>query len=63
MKELDVVKIIRDFEDIPAGMLGTIVHKYDGKTFEVEFFNTRGDTIDVVTISADLLVLVEEFKD
>ena len=63
MKELDVVKIIRDFEDIPAGMLGTIVHEYDGKTFEVEFFNTRGDTIDVVTISADLLVLVEEFKD
>ena len=61
MKELDVVKIIKDYEGIPSGTQGTIVCEYDGKAFEVEFFDDNGDTIDVVTTPAELLELVEEY--
>ena len=62
MKELDVVKITKDYENIPSGTEGTIVCEYDGKAFEVEFFDDNGDTLDVITTPADLLTLVEEFK-
>ena len=30
MKELDVVKLTREFEGLPAGTKGTIVLEYDG---------------------------------
>jgi hypothetical protein len=41
--EHDVVKLIEDFEGIPAGSKGTIVHLYWGEgVFEVEF--EGGDT-------------------
>ncbi len=36
--------------------------EYDGKAFEVEFFDANGDTLDVVTTPVDLLVLVEEYR-
>ncbi|MBO5924970.1 MAG: DUF4926 domain-containing protein [Clostridia bacterium] len=62
MKELDVVKITQDYENIPSGAEGTIVYEYDGKAFEVEFFDTNGDTLDVVTTPAELLELVEEYQ-
>lgn len=55
MNELDSVKLIKDFENIKKGTEGAIVHKYNNKDFEVEFFNDKGDTIDVVTISAEFL--------
>lgn len=38
MKELDVVKIKQDYENITSGTQRTIVCEYDGKAFEVEFF-------------------------
>ena len=63
MKELDVVKITKDYENILSGTLGTIVLEYDGKAFEVEFFDVNGETLDVVTTPADLLVLVEEYEN
>ena len=59
MKELDVVKLIRDFADIPAGTIGTIVLEYDGTHFEVEFVDEDGDTIDVITTPTELLEPVE----
>ena len=59
MKELDVVKLIRDFAGISAGTNGTIVLEYDGTHFEVEFVDEAGDTIDVVTTPSELLALVE----
>jgi hypothetical protein len=49
MKELDVVKLIKDYSNIQAGTIGTIVLEYDGTHYEVEFFDEAGDTIDVVT--------------
>lgn len=63
MKELDVVELIKDFKNIPAGTEGTIVCEYDGKAFEVEFFDNDGNTLDVITVPIELLELVEEFND
>ena len=50
MKELDVVKLLSDFENIPAGTEGTIVLDYDDEYCEVEFIDQEGNTIEVVTI-------------
>lgn len=61
MKELDVVKLNADFQGLPAETKGTIVLEYDGKYFEVEFFDSDGDTIDVHTTPAELLELVVEY--
>lgn len=36
------------------------MYEYDGKVFEVEFFENHGDTIDVVTTPNGILVLVEK---
>ena len=61
MKELDVVRLKRDFSDLTAGTTGTIVLEYDGKCFEVEFFDENGDTIDVVTTPVEFLELVQSY--
>ena len=63
MKELDIVKLVKPFEGLDAGTEGVIVCEYDGKAFEVEFFDKRGDTIDVLTTPATLLSLVKEYLD
>lgn len=55
MKELDVVRLKKEYNGIPAGTEGTIVLEYDGTYFEVEFVNSSGDTIDVVTTPAEVL--------
>ena len=59
MKELDVVKLKKEFNGLKAGTEGTIVLEYDGSYFEVEFFDMNGDTIDVFTTPADVLELAE----
>ena len=58
MKELDVVRLTKEFKGLPAGTEGTIVLEYDGTYFEVEFFDDDGDTIDVFTTPANVLELV-----
>ena len=62
MKELDVVKLVKDFNGLPAGTEGTIVLKYDGTTYEVKFFDTNGDTIDVIATPSNILELVTHAK-
>ena len=62
MKELDVVKLVKDFNGLPAGTEGTIVLKYDGTTYEVEFFDTNGDNIDVIATPSNILELVTHAK-
>ena len=62
MKELDVVRLRQEFEGLPIGTEGTIVCEYDGKAFEVEFFDSEGDTIDVFTTPVDVLELLIEYK-
>lgn len=59
MKELDVVKLIRDFNGLSCGTLGTIVLEYDNTCFEVEFVDSSGDTIDVLTTPRDFIEIVK----
>ncbi len=58
MKELDVVKLIKEFEEFPIGTKGAIVLDYDGIYYEVEFSDSNGDTIGVFTTPHDVLELV-----
>ena len=58
MKELDVVELLKNYENIPEGTEGTIVLDYDKNTCEVEFYDGEGYTIDVVTIPKNLLRIV-----
>ena len=62
MKELDVVRLTKEFEGLHIGTEGTIVCEYDGKAFEVEFFDSEGDTIDVFTTPVEVLELLIEYK-
>lgn len=61
MKELDVVKLVKDYKDIKAGTIGTIVNEYERGVYEVEFVDKDGETIGVVTIPSLLLALVCEY--
>ncbi|MDD6700506.1 DUF4926 domain-containing protein [Mogibacterium kristiansenii] len=60
MKELDVVKLNKEFKGLKAGTEGTIVLEYDGNYFEVEFFDDNNDTIGVFTTPIELLETVNE---
>ena len=62
MKELDVVKLINDFEDLKKGTEGTIVYEHGKNFFEVEFFDDDNETIGVYTISGDNLEVINEWK-
>ena len=62
MKELDVVRLVQEFNGFPLGTEGTIVHKYDDSMFEVEFFSKDGDTLDVVTTPNDVIELAKSYK-
>lgn len=62
MKELDVVKLTKDYKDIKAGTVGTIVNEYDDDVYEVEFVDEDGETIEVVTTPSSLLELVFEYS-
>lgn len=61
MKELDVVRLTKEFEGLAIGTKGTIVLPYDGKFFEVEFFDDVGNTIDVLTTPVECIELEKEF--
>ena len=57
-----MVRLTKEFEGLPAGTEGAIVCEYDGKAFEVEFFDSEGDTIDVFTTPVEVLELLIEYK-
>lgn len=61
MKELDVVKLVKDYKDLKAGTIGTIVNEYEKGVYEVEFVDKEGETIGVVTIPSLLLESVCEY--
>ena len=53
--ELDIVSLTHDITDekLKAGDTGTVVHCYgDGEAFEVEFIDSDGMTIAVLTLKA-----------
>lgn len=58
MKELDIVRLKTEFIGLPKGTEGTIVLEYDGTHFEVEFVDSQGTTIDVLTTPVDVLEIV-----
>lgn len=62
MKELDVVTLKRDFEDLKKGTVGTIVYEHGHGFYEVEFFDSNNETIGVYTINEDYLILKIEWK-
>ncbi len=62
MKELDVFRLNKDFEDLKCGTEGTIVYEQGIGWFEVEFFDNNNDTIGVYTIKKDYLELIEEYN-
>ena len=63
MKELDVVKLLSDYEGVLKGTEGTVVLDYDEDTCEVEFFDTDGNTIDVVTTPKNLLEVIYVYSE
>ena len=59
MNELDIVKLTCDFRGLSAGTRGAIVLEYDGTAFEVEFIDSNGNTIDVLTTPAEKIELIK----
>lgn len=62
MKELDIVKLNKEFKGLKTGTEGTIVLEYDGNYFEVEFFDENNDTIGVFTTPVELLEIVKKYN-
>lgn len=60
MKELDIVRLTANFNDLPVVTEGTIVLEYDVTKFDVEFFDSNGATIGVFSTTIDVLELVTE---
>jgi hypothetical protein len=58
--ELDVVKAKRKLSNnVLPGCIGTIVMVYHKPSlaYEVEFFNNQGDTIDLLTVLPDDIIM------
>ena len=54
--ELDTVIMVKDYTDqgLVKGDMGAVVMVHgDGKAFEVEFVTLAGDTLGVLTLTAD----------
>lgn len=60
IKELDVVALLKEIPEskLMNGQVGTVVHKYDEDTFEVEFANPDGETIAEITLHSNVLLLL-----
>ena len=59
MKLLDIVRLVKEFHDLHEGTEEPIVLEYDGTAYEVEFVDSEGETIDVLTTPADMIALVD----
>ena len=60
--ELDPVVLTVDVPEhhLQRGDVGTVVLTHEGKGYEVEFVNLQGDTIAVISLSADQVRPVAE---
>lgn len=62
-KLLDVVALLKEKDNLNIGQVGTVVEILDNENFEVEFSNTKGETISTVPVNAkDLLLLHYEVE-
>jgi len=53
--ESDMVVLTRDLDahGLKLGDIGTVVHKYGKKGFEIEFVTAEGKTVAVLTLQKD----------
>jgi hypothetical protein len=56
----DVVELAVDLpnHNLRAGARGTVVHLHDGNTYEVEFTNEYGDTLDFLALRHEQFIVV-----
>lgn len=59
MREVDVVRLTRDYEGFPAGMIGTIVSENDLHMFDVEFQDDEDNYYEPILVPNEYLVLVQ----
>lgn len=57
MNLYDSVTLKNDIPELKAGAKGAIVDKFPDNHYAIEFFDSDGDTIDVLTVSGKDLVL------
>ena len=63
LKLFDVIALLKERNNLVIGQVGTIVEILDEENFEVEFTNTKGETIATVPVnSKDLLLLHYELE-
>ena len=63
IKELDQVVLTKDLSDegLKSGDIGTVVLVHQGGAgYEIEFTTLTGETIEVVTVSADAVRAIED---
>lgn len=55
IQELDLVVLTRNVAEygLEQGDVGTVVHTYPDKEFEVEFVTAEGQTVALLTLSED----------
>ena len=61
MVELDVVLLKKDYEDVPAGTVGTVMLVLDEYTVEVEFSDAWGEPLTegmTISVPKDILTLL-----
>lgn len=62
MNELDCVKLVKPFRDLPPGTKGVVVLKYNDEDVEVGFFDGNDQTIDVYIVPTDCLEVTWKAK-
>ena len=63
MNELDVVKLIKNYESFSIGTEGTIVAKYNDDYYCVELFNSNGETIGLIDVDKTYIKLIESMDN
>lgn len=53
INELDLVVLKHDLSDynLVKGDIGTVIHRYDNSSYEIEFVTAEGKTVAVLTLS------------
>lgn len=57
---LDSVALLRNIpgKNLIKGQVGTVVELLDGETYEIEFTNSRGETIQTLPLSKKDIILL-----
>ncbi len=60
----DVIELVVDIPEkgLRAGMQGTIVERHPGNTYEVEFANELGETVELLALHPEQFIVVWQFR-